>query len=86
MPRGGEKRGRGRTFHREWGQRKRGKEQTRKPDDSRSIKTSLFLFEDLCLEIELDLELADRGLKCGAWTIHWDGKGTLSPRTGLKLG
>lgn len=61
----------------------------RKPgqqEDNKSIKTSLFLCEDLCLEIKLDLELADRGLKCGAWTIHWDGKGTLSLRMGLKLG
>lgn len=51
-----------------------------------SIKTRLFLCEDLCLELRLDLELAGWGLKCEAWTSHWDGKGILSPRRGLKLG
>lgn len=66
--------------------KKKGKEQARKPDD-RSIKTRLFLcLRNFAWEIKLDLELADRGLKRGAWTLHWDGKGILSLKMGLKLG
>lgn len=68
------------------GSKKKGAEEARKADENKSIRARLFLCEDLCLEIQLDPELADRGLKCGAWTIHWDGKGTLSLRMGLKPG
>lgn len=67
------------------GSKKKGEEEARKADD-KSNKARLFLCEDLCLEIQSDPELADRGLKCGAWTTHWDGKGTLSLRMGLKPG
>lgn len=66
--------------------KKKGEEEARKADDNKSFKARLFLCEDLCLEIQLDPELADRGLACGAWTTHWDGKGTLSLRMGLKPG
>lgn len=68
------------------GSKKKGEEEARKADDNKSFKARLFLCEDLCLEIQLDPELADRGLACGAWTTHWDGKGTLSLRMGLKPG
>lgn len=68
------------------GSKRKEEEEARKADDSKSVKARLLLWEDLCLEIQLDPELADRGLKCGAWTTHWDGKGTLSLRMGLKSG
>lgn len=67
--------------------KKKGKEQVRKPDDNKSIKTRLFLCaRNFAWEIKLDLELADR--ESEVWgmdrSLGWQGNSV--PEDGTEAG
>lgn len=87
----GRRRGWGRTFHRLFWpltetrrSERKGKEQARKPDYNKNIKTRLFLcVRNFAWEIKLDLELADRDSE--VWdmdhSLGWQGSAVPEDRT-----